>query len=139
MRRYTWYQRFIWQKMEILNIVLTFPNVSEQYGHIQTKISKNQHFEHKKWQKLVIFQYKNSNFSKFWCKHVRMVLIRQEKLKQCQNFHFLSYKALISRIWVQTTLYLRKLTFSHLATYVFHTCVVHKAIKVLTKRSTLVD
>ena len=68
-----------------------------------------------------------------------MVRILQEKLKQCQNFHFLSYNPLVSRIWVHNTLYIRKLTFVQLATYVFYTYVVHKVFKVLTKRSTLVD
>ena len=58
------------------NIVLTSPNVSEPYERVYTKISKNQHFVYKKWQKLVIFWYKNVDFSKFWSKHARMVLIR---------------------------------------------------------------
>ena len=121
------------------NIVLTFSNVSEPYEHVQTKIFKNQHFCTRKLPNLVIFWYKNVDFSKFQSKHFRMVLIRQGKLKQCQNFHFLSYKPLILRKWVYTTLYIRKFTFLHLSTHVFHTYVVHKALKVLTKRSTLVD
>ena len=121
------------------NIVLTFLNVSEPYENVQTKISKNQHFVYKKWQKLLIFCTQNAYFSKFWFKHARMLLIHQEKLEQCQNFHFLSYNPLISRIWDYTTLHIRKLTFLHLSTHVFYTHVVNNVIEVLTKRSTLVD
>ena len=122
-----------------LDIVLAFSNVFRTPDTIKTSFEKNVDFWFEIQPKMTFFAKQNSHFSQNLSQSSPVFGIRSRKLKQCPNYHFLSYSDILSCITAYHHLYIRKTTFSELPKCHFSAPRASTGQQVLTKWSTHVD